>query len=196
MRTEFEGEPDPDGLSRENRLALEEAAISRILEEEPALQRTPTNNPGFDLYEADESGTQVRWVEVKAMSGDMRSRPATLTHTQFEYARKHGKRYWLYVVEHAGTDGRVSCPSRTRRGGTRPTLSTTAGRAGRRKGLRAMADATTQHDLLLRGGTLLDPAQGIHGPRDIAFRDGRVSAVAERIEAETAAEVVDVAGGW
>ena len=57
-----------------------------------------------------------------------------------------------------------------------------------------MADATTQHDLLLRGGTLLDPAQGVHGTRDVAFRDGRVSAVAERIEAETAAEVVDVAG--
>ncbi|MYB43264.1 MAG: hypothetical protein F4X76_14025 [Chloroflexi bacterium] len=57
-----------------------------------------------------------------------------------------------------------------------------------------MTDAQLRHDLLLRGGTLLDPAQGVHGPRDVAFRDGRVSAVAERIEAETAAEVVDVAG--
>ena len=56
-----------------------------------------------------------------------------------------------------------------------------------------MADATT-HDLLLRGGTLLDPAQGIHDPRDIAFRGGRVSAVAENIEAGTAVEVVDVSG--
>ena len=40
-----------------------------------------------------------------AMSRDMRSRPATMSRTQFEYARKHGKRYSLYVVEHAGTDG-------------------------------------------------------------------------------------------
>ena len=57
-----------------------------------------------------------------------------------------------------------------------------------------MTGVTTQHDLLLRGGTLLDPAQGVHGTRDVAFRDGRVSAVAERIEAGTAAEVVDVSG--
>ncbi|MYE46608.1 MAG: amidohydrolase/deacetylase family metallohydrolase [Chloroflexi bacterium] len=57
-----------------------------------------------------------------------------------------------------------------------------------------MADGRPEHDLLLRGGTTLDPGQGIDGPRDIAFRDGRVSAVAERIEVGTAAEVVDVAG--
>ena len=110
VRTEFEGEPDPDGLSRENRLALEEAAISRILEEEPALQRTPTNNPGFDLHEVDESGATVRWVEVKAMSRDMRSRPATMSHTQFGLAREEGEAYWLYVVEHAGTDGERIVP--------------------------------------------------------------------------------------
>lgn len=53
---------------------------------------------------------------------------------------------------------------------------------------------TAKHDLLLRGGTLLDPAQGIHAPRDVAFREGRVSAVADRIEAGTASEVVDVSG--
>lgn len=57
-----------------------------------------------------------------------------------------------------------------------------------------MADGRPQHDLLLRGGTLLDPAQGVHGPRDVAFREGRVSAVADRIEAGTASEVVDVSG--
>ena len=104
VRTESEGEQDPDGLDHRARMDLEEAAIAHILAKEPALQRTPTNNPGFDLYQANESGTQVRWVEVKAMSGDMRSRPATLSHTQFEHARKHGAAYWLYVVEHAGTD--------------------------------------------------------------------------------------------
>ena len=41
---------------------------------------------------------------------------------------------------------------------------------------------------------LLDPAQGIHERRDVAFRDGRVSAGAVRIEAETADAVVDVVG--
>ena len=57
-----------------------------------------------------------------------------------------------------------------------------------------MTDEATRHDLLLSGGTLLDPAQGLHERRDVAFRGGRVSAVAERIEAETAAEVLDVSG--
>jgi len=50
------------------------------------------------------------------------------------------------------------------------------------------------YDLLLTGGTLLDPAQGIHQRRDIAFKDGLVAAVAERIDAAAAANAVDVAG--
>ena len=101
---ESEGEPDPDGLSHERRIALERKALDYVVALEPSLQRTLTNNPGFDLYETDESGTPVRWVEVKAMSRDLRSRPATLTHTQFDYAREKGGAYWLYVVEQAGMD--------------------------------------------------------------------------------------------
>lgn len=99
-----ESDADPDGLSHERRMALERSALDYIVTLEPSLQRTPANNPGFDLYETDESGEPVRWVEVKAMSHDLRSRPATLTHTQFDYAREKGEAYWLYVVEHAGTD--------------------------------------------------------------------------------------------
>ena len=38
---------------------------------------------------------------------------------------------------------------------------------------------TTNYDLLLTGGTLLDPAQGINDRRDVAFRDGVVAAVEE-----------------
>ena len=56
-----------------------------------------------------------------------------------------------------------------------------------------MTTATT-YDLLLTGGTVLDPAQGIHGRRDIAFKDGLVAKVAERIDAAEAANSVDVAG--
>jgi len=56
-----------------------------------------------------------------------------------------------------------------------------------------MTTAST-YDLLLTGGTLLDPAQGIHQRRDIAFKDGLVAAVAERIDAATAANSVDVTG--
>ncbi|PKB71953.1 MAG: hypothetical protein BZY87_03015 [SAR202 cluster bacterium Io17-Chloro-G6] len=50
------------------------------------------------------------------------------------------------------------------------------------------------YDLLLTGGTLLDPAQGIHQRRDIAFKDGLVAEVAERIDAAAAANSVDVTG--
>ncbi|MCY4393232.1 MAG: DUF3883 domain-containing protein [Chloroflexi bacterium] len=103
-QAESENDPDPDGLSHERRMALERSALDYVVALESSLQRTPPNNPGFDLYETEESGTPVRWVEVKALSRDLRSRPATLTHTQFDYARAKGKAYWLYVVEHAGTD--------------------------------------------------------------------------------------------
>ncbi len=50
------------------------------------------------------------------------------------------------------------------------------------------------YDLLLTGGTLLDPAQGINGRRDITFKEGLVAEVAERIDAAAAANSVDVGG--
>ena len=38
------------------------------------------------------------------MTGSLHDRPVGMSHTQFEHAQKHGEAYWLYVVEHAGTD--------------------------------------------------------------------------------------------
>ena len=38
-----------------------------------------------------------------------------------------------------------------------------------------MTTAPMTYDLVLTGGTLLDPAQGIHDRRDIAFKDGHGS---------------------
>ena len=57
-----------------------------------------------------------------------------------------------------------------------------------------MTTPPTTYDLLLKGGDLLDPAQGIHDRRDIAFKDGKVAAVAERIDPASANAVVDVSG--
>ena len=57
-----------------------------------------------------------------------------------------------------------------------------------------MTTAAANYDLLLRGGTLLDPAQGIHDRRDVAFRGGAVAAVGENIDPADAGAVVDVAG--
>ena len=57
-----------------------------------------------------------------------------------------------------------------------------------------MTTAPASYDLLLKGGTLLDPAQGIHDRRDVGFRDGLVAGVAETIDAELAINVLDVSG--
>jgi dihydroorotase len=49
-------------------------------------------------------------------------------------------------------------------------------------------------DLLIRGGTLIDPAQGLSARRDVALQDGRVAAVAATLASADAGEVVDAAG--
>jgi hypothetical protein len=96
-------ESDPDGLIHASRLALEDKAISLILMHEPTLERTRTNNPGFDLVALDGAGAPVKWIEVKAMTCTMQDRPVGMSHTQFECARQHGTSYWLYIVERAGS---------------------------------------------------------------------------------------------
>lgn len=93
--------PDPDGLDQAQRMQIEGQAIDLILAVEPTLRRTPGGNPGFDLYEADSSGNQTKWVEVKSMTGTLMDRPVGLSHTQFECALAKGDAYWLYVVENA-----------------------------------------------------------------------------------------------
>lgn len=50
------------------------------------------------------------------------------------------------------------------------------------------------YDLILRGGRVIDPAQGLDRVADIAFRDGHVAAVDASIPAADGAEVRDVAG--
>lgn len=104
---EDEDEHDPDGLSRDERMALEAAAIALILKDEPSLERTKANNPGFDLWEMGNGDVPVKWVEVKAMTGSLEDRPVCLSRTQFDCAWAHGEAYWLYIVEHAGDPGRA-----------------------------------------------------------------------------------------
>ena len=97
-------EPDPEGLRQEARMALEAKAIEFILSREPSWRRTPPHNPGYDLYLADEGDNVTQWCEVKAMTGSLDDHPVGLSRTQFDCAREHGGAYWLYVVEHVGTD--------------------------------------------------------------------------------------------
>jgi dihydroorotase len=49
-------------------------------------------------------------------------------------------------------------------------------------------------DLILRGGRVIDPSQGIDAIRDVAFAGGKVKDVAERIAAGPQTEMRDVSG--
>ena len=103
VQSDDEKESDPDHLSQQERMNLEAKSIQVILKEEPELERTPANNPGFDLTQPGPDGQPIKWVEVKAMKATLDDHPVALTRTQFERAQKHGKAYWLYVVENAAT---------------------------------------------------------------------------------------------
>jgi len=48
--------------------------------------------------------------------------------------------------------------------------------------------------LILSQGFLIDPAQGIEAKKDVAFKDGRVSAVADHIDVGLGTEVADITG--
>ena len=49
-----------------------------------------------------------------------------------------------------------------------------------------------QYDLLLQGGYVIDPRNGISGRRDVAVSDGLIAAVEESIDPSRAARTVDV----
>lgn len=49
-------------------------------------------------------------------------------------------------------------------------------------------------DLLVRGGTVVDPSQGLHGTADVAVRDGKIAAVGPSLAADPAAQTVDARG--
>jgi dihydroorotase len=48
-------------------------------------------------------------------------------------------------------------------------------------------------DLILRGGRVIDPSQGLDGIRDVGFANGKVTAIAARLDSQAAA-VRDVSG--
>lgn len=50
------------------------------------------------------------------------------------------------------------------------------------------------HDLILKSGHVIDPENEIDGVLDVAFKDGKIAAVAENMDAKTAKEARDVSG--
>ena len=51
-----------------------------------------------------------------------------------------------------------------------------------------------KYDLLIQGGTVVDPSQGLADRRDVAMARGKVAAVEPSIDAAEAAEVLDASG--
>ena len=50
------------------------------------------------------------------------------------------------------------------------------------------------YDLLIKGGTVIDPSQNINGANDVAVEDGKIARVAPDIPASEASRVVEVKG--
>ena len=60
--------------------------------------------------------------------------------------------------------------------------------------LSAVSVHAQQYDLLLKGGTVVDPKNGVNAPRDVAITGDRVAAVLPSIAATEARRVIDVTG--
>ncbi|MEX2573422.1 MAG: hypothetical protein WD317_03955, partial [Balneolaceae bacterium] len=62
-------------------------------------------------------------------------------------------------------------------------------------GLLAADDVRAQQvDILIKGGHVIDPANGIDGPSDVAIADGKILRVDREISADNAERVVDASG--
>ena len=53
---------------------------------------------------------------------------------------------------------------------------------------------TAQYDLLLKGGRLIDPRNGLDAPMDVAVTDGKIAAIETTIDPSQAETVLDVGG--
>ena len=54
--------------------------------------------------------------------------------------------------------------------------------------------ADAKYDLLIKGGHVIDPRNGVNGKSDVAVKNGKIARVANRIDPAEAAKVIDVPG--
>ncbi len=54
--------------------------------------------------------------------------------------------------------------------------------------------AAAQYDLVLKGGHVIDPKNGLSARRDVAIKEGKIAAVGENLPAAQALKAVDVSG--
>ncbi|MFL5452948.1 MAG: twin-arginine translocation signal domain-containing protein, partial [Myxococcales bacterium] len=55
-------------------------------------------------------------------------------------------------------------------------------------------DPNLKYDLLVAGGTVIDPGQKLHARRDVAIKNGQIAAIEESIAKTRAAQVIDATG--
>jgi dihydroorotase len=60
--------------------------------------------------------------------------------------------------------------------------------------LAGVAFSQTKYDLLLQGGHVIDAKNGISALRDVAIKDGKIAAVAEKLDPKDALKTVNVGG--
>jgi dihydroorotase len=58
-----------------------------------------------------------------------------------------------------------------------------------------MSDSGATYDLVLTGGTVVDPASGVNGMADVAISDGKIAAVGPGL-GSAGTQVTDVSGKW
>src|SRR5579872_3491458 len=57
-----------------------------------------------------------------------------------------------------------------------------------------LAASAQQYDIVLRGGHVIDPGNGVNGQMDVAITGDRIAAVAANIPASSARRVIDAKG--
>lgn len=60
--------------------------------------------------------------------------------------------------------------------------------------IQATYSQTYTYDILIKGGTVIDPKNKINGIRDVAVKDGKIAAIASSLDAASARQVVDAKG--
>jgi sacsin len=83
------------GRAAEEFVEVEESRTGRLAE------RRPHNNPGYDIYSVGADPGDIRYIEVKGVSGEWGAGGVPLSARQFEMAWHERDKFWLYVVEFA-----------------------------------------------------------------------------------------------
>lgn len=96
-----------DGQGNERQLDVDRRGTEMVMAFERGEGRSPEKmdhfNPGYDIKSTSSAG-DVRFIEVKSMSGPWRGFSVGMSPEQVRFAREMGDGAWLYVVENLDGD--------------------------------------------------------------------------------------------